>query len=1325
MGGRWLRPAAYGFALAAALALALCAVSYLHSPDSTWSLSQAQDLPPLFLLAAAGVLVGILSGALNRSRRAARTLALTQSVILNSIGDAVIAADIRGIVTFINPAAAALTGWPRQDAVGRPLAEVFGVELPQDGGVLGEHAVLRTRGGAQTPVHGSSAPLRRDDGSLSGVVVVFRDEDEHRRTELRLATERRRLRTVIDTLPDLVWLKDPDGVYLFCNHMFERLYGAAEADIVGKNDYDFVEAGLADFFREHDRKAMEADGPRLNEEWVTFADDGRRAYLETIKTPMRSETGDVIGVLGIGRDITARVKAEADLREKDELLREMSAIAHIGAWGFDVATGKGSWTDEVARLHEVDPRDETSMSIGLGFFKGNWRRMIDIALAELIEQGKPYDLELELITARGNKKWVRTIGFPVMAGGRVVRVRGTIQDVTARKSAEEALFQSELRFRRMADTIGDVFWIAAPETRAVQYVSPAFERVWGYPCGEVLGNPLLWLQAVHPDDVPKVVDALEALARGRAYDLQYRIVRPDGDVRWVNDRGYALRDEAGAVVLMSGVASDITERKAVADELDRHRHHLEELVAARTAEVRAAEAKIRLILDSSADGLYGLDAEGRLTFINPAACAMLGYGPGDLVGRSPHAIIHHSRADGSPYPHHECPSHATLQDGLIRRTVNEVFWRADGSSFPVAYASHPMRRNGAIVGAVISFSDITARIETDRAREAALAEAQRLASLRRDFLANMSHEIRTPLNAVLGLAQAGQMESRGRRAHDLFRHILGAGRSLLGVVDGILDFSKIEAGKIQVECNPLVLGDVVDRAVGQVAGAAFAKGVDLRVAEAADLPVSLLGDALRLEQVMGNLLSNAVKFTPSGGMVALSVEYFGGQMTIAVSDTGIGMEEGQVARLFQPFEQADSSITRTYGGTGLGLSICRHLVELMGGSIQADSRPGHGSRFTVQVPLAAAGMPVVAAVRPVTLAGLSPDEAGTLADALRGRGCRVEIAGGPDPVTPDCVMPGSVVVVAAGLAATPAGAALLAGLEARRQRVLVAIDPGQCELPPALAEMAVIERPFRARHVLRDEKDVRPAVPPSGFGGRLAGLSVLAAEDNDMNRLVLDELLTREGARLVCKPDGRQALDAIRAEGAQAFHVVLTDIQMPEMDGYQLTRRLAELAPALPVIGVTAHAMPEEEARCLEAGMVARVTKPINAEDLIQTVLRHAVRDRAEKAAVSRFDRRGLEQRYPGKPDFVEKLLRTGQEFLAATIVQLRDAIARDDGEQLARLAHSVKGSAGNLMAETLHSQALAVEMAAKEGHVDAHALAGELLRSVEALLATIDAELR
>ena len=529
-----------------------------------------------------------------------------------------------------------------------------------------------------------------------------------------------------------------------------------------------------------------------------------------------------------------------------------------------------------------------------------------------------------------------------------------------------------------------------------------------------------------------------------------------------------------------------------------HHDHLEELVQQRTAELMATEARASHILESSADGLYGVDRNGVITFINPAACALLGYRAEEVIGRHGHAQFHHSKPDGSPYPLSDCPSHNAMRLGERVRVDNEVYWHADGHPVPVMYAIHPMVLEGNTTGAVISFVDMSEQRSAAQARERALIAAENLARVRSEFLANMSHEIRTPLNGVLGFAQIGLRHHQNpEKALSAFNKIVASGARLLGVINDILDFSKIEAGKLAIEQTEVNLIEVIENAVELVRDRADAKQLVLRVDLAPDLPANCSSDPLRIGQVLLNVLSNAVKFTEQGS-VKLSVYLQQEELVFTVVDSGIGMSQTQLGELFNPFQQADASATRRFGGTGLGLAICKRILDLMGGRITVHSQTGVGSTVEFSLPYVA---------------------------------------------TLPMVQQGS----------------------------------------PASAGNTLV--------------NTRP----------LAGISFLCAEDEPINQAILEENLREDGASVFMVSNGQEAVERVLLDGRDAYDIVLMDVQMPVMDGYEATRRILELAPDMPIIAQTAHAFREEIERCLAAGMIAHIAKPIDPVVLVKLVYQHVV----------------------------------------------------------------------------------------------------------------------
>jgi PAS domain S-box-containing protein len=885
-------------------------------------------------------------------------------------------------------------------------------------------------------------------------------------------------------------------------------------------------------------------------------------------------------------------------------------------------------------------------------------------------------------------------------------VRAGARHATRSRTADAALHTSEERLALALAGTSTGVWEWDARSNAVQ-ASPEARAILGAGDEATLDA---FMRAVHPDDYPRLHAAgARALAERTEYAAELRLARPGQPHRWIAIRGRGRYDAADQPAGLIGTVQDVHARKETELALEAHKDRLEELVAARTAALASAEEQTRGILASIADGVVGLDEQGRITFANLAACRILGQPEAALEGRHAHEALHPVQPDDGPCAPGACALRSALAAPGSARSDQEVFLRADGGAVPVEYALQPMARGG-----VLTFMDITERRAGEAARAAALFEAERLARVHREFLANMSHELRTPLNAVLGLAQVGARDEGAGEARARFTHIWESGQALLAVVNDILDFSKIEAGKLHIVRASFRVGDVVDRALDLVAASAHEKGLDLRVEEDAGLPDHAVGDELRLAQVLVNLLGNAVKFTARGS-VTLTVRHADGQLVLGVSDTGAGMAPEVVARLFQPFEQADGSTTRSHGGTGLGLSICRRLLDLMGGDIHVESRPGAGSTFTARVPLASPSPPVTGG-GDVALAGFAPAEGAALVAALGARGVAAHTAEEASALEAPVTL---LLVAAEALGDAGLRAAVEAAL-ARGQRVAMAAWPGAEGVPaPLRRRVRQVTRPLRARHVLTAmERPLDSVRAPPGRRRRLAGLSLLAAEDNEPNRLVLQAIVEGEGGRIDCAESGLRALELLGRAAPGDYQLLLTDIQMPGLDGYETTRRAHQLQPALPVVGLTAHAMPEERARCLAAGMVERLTKPVDLDALVSTILQHA--SPAPPRPTTLVDWAALAERLEGVPGLVAKLTATALRSQRETPAKLRDAAAAGDLAALAFMAHNVKGMSGNLSAPRVMELSQRAERAAREAAPEAPALGRELAEHVEALLAEL-----
>jgi two-component system, sensor histidine kinase and response regulator len=654
--------------------------------------------------------------------------------------------------------------------------------------------------------------------------------------------------------------------------------------------------------------------------------------------------------------------------------------------------------------------------------------------------------------------------------------------------------------------------------------------------------------------------------------------------------------------------------------------------------LRESSELVRLLLEGAPEAIYGIDVDGNTTFCNAACLRMLGYeSAAELLGRNTHDLIHHTKPDGSHYPVAECQIYRAFRTGTETHVDDEVLWRKDGSSFPIECWSRPIHRAGAIIGAVVTFIDVTERKLAEEVLRNAKAAAEEGSRAKSEFLANMSHEIRTPLNGVIGMTDLALQTELTREQREYLQTVKLSADSLLSVINDVLDFSKMEAGRSHLDVSDFDLRENLEATLRTLALRADQKGLELLCEVASDIPAVVRGDPDRLRQIIINLVGNAIKFT-AAGEVLLKVEASGMEgtnslMHFTVSDTGIGVSPEKQKLIFEPFTQADSTTTRIYGGTGLGLAISKRLVGMMGGGIWVESRPGAGSHFHFTVSLPPSAAPPVESeslATPEVLRGvrvLIVDDNDTnrriLLGHLKDWAMRAEAVDGGELALKE--------ISAAQQADDPYVLILtdthmpkMDGFELtdqiRRRHELKAAtimmltsggqrgDAARCD---ELGVAAYIQKPVRTSELrgaiarvlgAARAEPMTPLITRYSLKDRpdpMDMLRILIVEDNPVNQLLMTRLLGKRGHLVKVAGNGRLALESMEKD---SYDLVLMDVQMPEMDGIEATgmlrEREANSGTRLTVIGVTAHAMKGDRDRCLQAGMDGYLSKPIRAKEL-------------------------------------------------------------------------------------------------------------------------------
>ena len=787
--------------------------------------------------------------------------------------------------------------------------------------------------------------------------------------------------------------------------------------------------------------------------------------------------------------------------------------------------------------------------------------------------------------------------------------------------------------------------------------------------------------------------------------------------------------------------------------------------------LREVEKFYRSVLERAPDAFLVVADDGEIQLANEQCEKLFGYSQAELLGQRVEILV----------PEPIRPQHPELRASFHREPTTRTMGamrelhgrRKDGSLFPVDIALSPVpAREGEGMQVAVAVRDVTDRKHIEVELKAAKQKAEEATRMKSLFLANMSHEIRTPMNAIIGLSHLALKTPLNAKQRDYISKVHNAGTSLLAIINDILDFSKIEAGRLDIETTDFRLDDVVSSVTTMTGQKATDKGLELLAHVAPGIPQSLRGDPLRLGQILTNLVNNSVKFTEHGEiMVSAELLQQTGekcQLKFAVRDTGIGMTKEQTAKLFQPFTQADMSTTRKYGGTGLGLTVCRRLVELMGGQIWLDSEPGVGTTFMFTAWIGIGhekGAGKVVPEKLGTLRALIVDDNAAareiIDDLLTGIvSHRDAVASGPEAIAAvkqaDAAVPYDIVFMDWRMP----------GMDGLQTARMLKSDPS-LRHPPAIVMVTAFGREevreeaerlhvdgFLVKPVTRsmlvdslvntfaDARDQVAAVASATAQGiSLEGLRILLVEDNDINQQIAVELLEGVGASVDVAENGQKAVDKL-FDGPipPPYDLVLMDLQMPVLDGHQATAKIRadQRFADLPIFAMTAHATLDERDSCLANGMNGHIAKPIDPALLFDTLSKvprralaatdagsaAAIDDAvpADVPAIAGIDRADGLRRVGGNSRLYLKLLREFAKQQAETVGRIRAALAAKDAETATRLAHTLRGVAGNLGASPVQTAAAAVEAVLRDGRrtENIESALGQLAAALDPMMAQL-----
>ena len=1043
----------------------------------------------------------------------------------------------------------------------------------------------------------------------------------------------------------------------------------------------------------------------------------------------------------------------SDDAQQRELVRIAGEMQGLGGWAYEVAEQRLRWSARVAAIHGLASTACPSLEQALSFYPAESQPRLRACLQACIEHGIAFEEELPIVAADGRPLWVAISGAALRDdSGCVVRVQGALQDISARKQAQADSEQKLQRLGTMLESVTDAFFTVDREWRFT-YLNREAERLLQHGRARLLGRNL-W--EMFPE------------ALGTAFEQHYRRAVAEQCMvsfeelyspfaAWIEVHAYPSPDGLGVYF------RDVTARKT-SDLALRH-----------------SEESLRLAITAGGLGTWHWHvADGQMR-ASPEMLRMLGLGAD--------ATLQHQQFLRLIYPSDRESIAAALQRALLRNAdfredfrviwpdgsvrwlagigrayVEETAggWRMEGVAIDITERKHSERE----------MRQLNERLEQrveQRTHELALAKQQAEAAndAKSSFLATMSHEIRTPMNGIIGMVDVLAHGELSELQGDAVHIIRESSFALLHLIDDILDFSKIEAGRLELERAPVLLTELIEGVCDNLGALAERKGVDLFVFVSPELPGEVWGDPLRLRQILTNLVGNAIKFSgirpELRGRVDIRIEpspTHPWQLCFSVADNGIGIAPSARAHLFQSFHQAEVSTTRRYGGTGLGLAICKRLTELMRGAIEVESALGAGACFRVSLPCepvdeaVPAQRPVLHGLDYLIVAG-GCIAAADLRAYLEWAGARVQVVDGLQAALHACGAVPAPVVVHAGVDAATQDAWLshfevapharhLLIMRGRRRVArmaatgVVSIDGNSLRCRALLQAAAVAAgrepppaetwrkpRPTRARTL--------PTNAPSVGEARARGELVLIAEDDSTNQKVLLRQLDLLGYAAEVASDGDEALRLWRGSH---YALVLTDLHMPGLDGYDVTAAIRSeegAAARTPILALTGNALRGEASRALAAGMDEYLTKPVQLDVLRAALSRwlphSASGDGHRPGPVATLDIGVLRALVGAEPAMLRQLLGDYQQSLRSGLEQLRTAMVMGRALDVGSIAHRLKSSSRAVGALPVGDLCAELENAARVTDPQSLALAvqhleqavGQLLPELQRVLEQLD----
>jgi len=1150
---------------------------------------------------------------------------LTQdlSILVGNTNDVLFVISPEGVFLYVSPSWAEIYGYDSAETIGRSFVEYIhpddiqkclyalqetvksGVPMP---GV--EHRIIHKDGTWSWSL--TSAKI----DSVSGKIVLT----SHDITQLKLSKEKlRELALVASNTMDFIVITDDYGCITWVNEAYERQTGFCMREVIGKKLIDLISFSETNAGAIGRLNSIFENLEALNEELLLINKSGEKYWVELTVTPVFDESGNCTNLVAIHRDITLRKEASTELERTRELLEQTSRVAKVGGWEVELPDNRLFWTSITKEIHEVGFDYQPTVEAAINFYdRGPSRETIQACFYRGIATGEGWDVELSITSAKGKHLWVRAIGKTEFKNGKCIRLYGTFQDITTRKNSENELLKTSELLEKLSTQVPGwlyQFQLFDDGRTYFPYFSGGKSGAAGPDTEKIKSTDNYIFSMIHPEDLPMFTKSiLESKKSLQKWELDFRVVVSEDETAWF--RGESIPERLSDSVLWHGYLQNISHRKFASEALLR------------------SEAKFRSLYDSTSDAVVLFDQSGFLD-CNSAASSMFNC---ENVKETKALLLCNMfpefQPDGSD-SHLVAREHMALAYEKGSHSAEWTFIRKNGNATEEFI--------GEVLLNVITISEqqllqvVIRDITTRKLAELQLSEAREHAEAasksKSEFLANMSHEIRTPLNGIIGFTDLLMKTGLDNTQRQYMSMVFQSANSLLEIINDILDFSKIEAGKLELVWEKTDLLNLCGQVADLVTYQAHQKDLEILLNISPEIPHFIQTDPIRLKQILINLLSNAVKFTLKGE-IELKVEVLPGNndsactFRFSVRDTGIGIEPQNQRKIFEAFSQEDSSTTKRFGGTGLGLNISNNLLGLMNSKLCLESKSQEGSIFYFDVNFKCINQNLFnwnhpGKIKRVLIVDDNESNGHILKQMLGNKCIEADYVNSGENalkllasnVSYDLVLMDHHMPDPDGLETTRKIRQLEGGdfgklpiilLNRSSEEEILIEDTEEINIKHRLVKPVKIKQLFNTISEIFDQGNRQDDTIDVEEADELilaSDFTVLIVEDHLINMLLAKTMLNKIAPNVTIY-EAINGLKAVEQFLEKKPDLILMDVQMPEMNGYEATVKIRKMETDqhVPIIALTAGTVKGEREKCLEAGMDDYLTKPVLKDTLEKTI---------------------------------------------------------------------------------------------------------------------------